>query len=95
MTWALMIAAGALGVGIGLRFRVPVLLVATILVATVVLGLGLLGGHILLAALNMMLTLATLQIGYLVGLVLTAILPLIPQGRRRDPTAKTSCLERS
>ena len=85
MTWALMIAAGAMGVGIGLRFRVPVLLVATILVATVGLGLGLLGGNILLATLNTMLTLATLQIGYLVGLGRDLqSSPLIPQGRRRD-----------
>ena len=70
MTWTL-IAAGAWGVAIGLRFRVPVLLAATILVAIVGLGLGLHGGNILRATLNTMLTLATLQIGYLVGLVLT------------------------
>jgi hypothetical protein len=71
MTWALMIAASAWGVAIGLRFRVPALFLATILVATVGLGVGLLSGNILLATLNTMLTLATLQIGYLVGLVLT------------------------
>jgi hypothetical protein len=71
MAWALMIAAGVWGVAIGLRFRAPALFAVTILVATVGLGLGLLAGNILLATLNTMLTLATLQIGYLVGLVLT------------------------
>jgi hypothetical protein len=71
MTWALMIAASAWGVAIGLLFRVPALIAASVLVAAIGLGVGLLSGNILLAAFRTGLALSTLQIGYLAGLALT------------------------
>ena len=72
MTWALMFAASAWGgVAIGLLFRVPALIAASVLVAAIGLGIGLLSGDILLAILKTMLVLATLQVGYLAGLALT------------------------
>jgi len=71
MTWALMIAASAWGMVIGLLFRVSALIAASVLVAAIGLGGGLLSGNILFATLETMLALATLQIGYLAGLALT------------------------
>jgi hypothetical protein len=71
MMWALMIAASAWGMAIGLLFRVSALIAASVLVAAIGLGGGLLSGNILLATLETLLALATLQIGYLAGLALT------------------------
>jgi hypothetical protein len=71
MTWALMIAASASGMAIGFLFRVAALIAASVLVAAIGLGVGLLTGNIWLAVLETMLALATLQIGYLAGLALT------------------------
>ena len=70
MTWALMIAASAWGMAIGLPFRVSALIAASVLVAAIGLAVGLLNGNIVFATLQTMLALATLQIGYLAGLAL-------------------------
>ena len=65
MFWELIIAAGAVGVSIGLWFRVPALIAASLLVAAVGIAAGFLRGHPGFAMLDTALALATLQIGYL------------------------------
>jgi hypothetical protein len=70
MFWELIIATGAAGVSIGLWLRVGALVAASMLVAAIGLAVGLVRGHLALAALDIMLALATLQIGYLLGLML-------------------------
>ena len=71
MFWELIIAAGAAGVSIGLWFRVPALIAASVLVAAVGVVAGFIRGHPAFAMLDTALALATLQIGYLLGLLLT------------------------
>ncbi len=71
MFWELIIAAGAAGVSIGLWFRVPALIAASVLVAAVGIAAGFMRGHPALAVLDIALALTTLQVGYLLGLLLT------------------------
>ena len=71
MFWQLIIATGAVGVPIGVWFRVGALIAASMLVAVISLAAGFLRGHPAFAALDTALALATLQIGYLLGLMLS------------------------
>ena len=77
MFWALIIATGAAGVSIGLWFRVAALIAASVLVAIIGIAAGFLRGHPGFAILDIALALATLQIGYLLGLMLSC------RGRQR------------
>ena len=71
MFWALIIATGVAGVSIGLWFRVAALIAASVLVAIIGVAAGFLRGHLGFAILDIALALATLQIGYLLGLLLS------------------------
>ena len=71
MFWALIIATGVAGVSIGFWFRVAALIAASMLVAVIGVAAGFLRGHPALAIIDIALALATLQIGYLLGLLLS------------------------
>jgi hypothetical protein len=71
MFWGLIIATGAAGVSIGLWLRVGALIAASMLVAAIGIGTGLARGHVVLAALDVTAALVTLQVGYLLGLMLS------------------------
>ena len=71
MFWALIIATGVAGVSIGFWFRVAALIAASMLVAAIGVVAGFLRGHPALAIIDIALALATLQIGYLLGLLLS------------------------
>ena len=71
MFWALIIATGVAGVSIGLWFRVAALIAASVLVAIIGVAAGFLRGHPGFAILDIALALASLQIGYLLGLLLS------------------------
>ena len=70
MFWELVVVAAA-GAFIGLWFRVSALIAASLLVAMIGLAAGFLRGHPAFAALDTSLALTTLQISYLVGLLLS------------------------
>jgi hypothetical protein len=72
MFWELIIAAGAVGVSIGLWFRVPALIAASVLVAAAGIAAGFMRGRPAFAVLDIALALTTLQVGYLLGLLLTS-----------------------
>jgi hypothetical protein len=64
--------AGLLGVAIGLRFRVPALLAATVVVAAVGVGVGLMAGESIVPTLGRSLVaIVCLQAGYIVGLLIS------------------------
>jgi hypothetical protein len=71
MFWELIIATGAAGVSIGLWLRVGALIATSMLVAAMGVAAGLAGAHPAPAVLDITLALATLQIGYLLGLMLS------------------------
>jgi hypothetical protein len=71
MFWGLIVATGAAGVSIGLWFRVAALVAASFLVAAIGIAAGFLRGHPVFAALDVAAALATLQVGYLLGLFLS------------------------
>ena len=71
MFWELIIATGAVGVPVGLWFRVGALIAASMLVAVIGFTAGFLRGHPAFAVLDTALAIATLQIGYLLGLMLS------------------------
>lgn len=72
MFWELIIVAGAAGVSIGLWFRVAALIAASVLVAAIGIAAGFMRGDLVFAVLDIALALATLQIGYLLGLLLSS-----------------------
>jgi hypothetical protein len=71
MFWELVIAAGAAGVSIGLWFRVAALIAASVLAAVIGIAAAFLRGRPAFAVLDTALALASLQIGYLLGLLLS------------------------
>jgi hypothetical protein len=71
MFWELVVATGAAGASIGLWFRVAALIAASVLVAAIGIAAGFLRGHPAFAVLDTALALASLQIGYLLGLLLS------------------------
>jgi hypothetical protein len=71
MFWELIVAAGAAGVSIGLWFRVAALIAVSVLVAAIGMAAGFVRGHPAFAVLEVTVALSTLQVGYLLGLLLT------------------------
>ncbi|HEU4379036.1 MAG TPA: hypothetical protein VFR73_10715 [Hyphomicrobiaceae bacterium] len=76
------VVTGIAGVSIGLRFRVAALIAASILVAIIGVAASLLRGVLAVAAFPVMLALAALHIGYVVGLLASC-----RRGVRSAPTA--------
>lgn len=69
--WILPVS-GLAGVGLGLHYRVPIAVVASVLFAAVAMGLALADGSGLLATLLIaFMTLFCLQLGYFIGALLT------------------------
>ena len=74
------------GIILGFRFRVLVLVPATLFVAGVVAAGGLAAGQqFRMIAVNIVLTAALLQVGYIVGCVTGAVVPRHVRGRYGRP----------
>jgi hypothetical protein len=71
MFWAMIVVTGIAGAWIGLRFRVAALIAASALVAVIWVVAGFVSGRPALAVVDVVLAVAALQVGYLLGLLLS------------------------
>lgn len=83
MLWVVAVAAGPLGMLLGLRYKAPSLIAASGLLAALILAIAIRGGVSFVACvLALLASVASLQTGYVVGLILSR--PRRPQRADRQ-----------
>lgn len=94
MLWAF-VAAAIVGVAIGLRFRVPLLLVSAILISVATLAFAVYSGWPVVSTITAIFgLLAVQQVSYLIGLVASSHLAPTRDGRTNPPTTKVDACSR-